>query len=342
MSEAERTEEPSAQRLRRARERGEVPRSPLASTALVVVGVGTAAWFVAPRAVADWGAFTRSLLSPSPPDPARALGLAAELTSSMLLTPLALAVALGVAGAWVQGAPAWSWSPLSPDLSRLAIGRGVGRMFSRDELTGRSGALASALLVVGIALSVIEAMLPGSLGRVELRAEDTLELGGVAYRALGVRVAAVLVAAGAVAALYRRAQHRRGLRTTRREQQRELRETEGEPRVRLRRTELQRAAASAPALERTVREGTLLVRGATSAAVIAWSRESEAPPRVIEVANGERALRALRRAAEDAALPIVRDETLARELVRGSPRGLGRAGLRRLARHLARTERRPA
>lgn len=327
----ERTEEPSPRKLRKARERGEVPVSPLATFALVLAGTCVAVALGAKSTLVSWRALTMSLLS-SPKPPGEALAMAAEVAARSLAWPLAAAVACGALGSFFQVGPLFAPKAIAPRLARLR----PARLFSKDELVARLGALALAMVFFALGAQVLAAALPGLLGRTG-GAPFVLGAGASVAEALFVRILPVLALAGVVAIVYRRVRFHRAQRMTRREVRQEQRELEGEPEGRRRRAARHRelARASVEALA----GAAIVVRGAARAVVVRWSPSSDAPPAIAHVARGSTVEPLVARAALER-VPVVHDEPLAGELERlRATAALPRAALLRLARHLARASR---
>lgn len=335
VSDAERTEKPTPHKLRRARERGEVPQSPLLGAALALGGVTAALWATGPSALAAWLGFAERTLSLSRLEPAAALAAAADVAASALFWPLLAAVVLGALASFLQVGPLFTAVPLAPDPSRLSPARGLGRMLSASELAPRAGGVALGLSFLLVAALVLRDALPGLFGATG--AGFALGAGVRVLRAFLLRALLLLSAAALVGVVYRRVRFLREQRMTRRELRKEQRETEGEPLAKRRRAELHRERALGPGVEEALEGAAVVVRGAGRAVVLRFRADSDEPPVVTLSARGPLVSRVLGLAARRG-VPSVDDETLAAALDRGRP--LARAELRRLARHLARVTRR--
>lgn len=290
---------PSARKLKRAREAGEVARSPLASAALVLLAAGVAIAFAGPWWVGRWRAFA-----------ARALGgeggleEAAGLAATGLAAPLGAVVVAGALAAFLQVGPLVTTAPLVPDLGRLAPGRALSRWLSPRAFAER---LAPLLLVAAIATVALVTLrdAAGLLGRVALTPEAALAAGGTVVGAFFWRACAALALAGAVALAYRRWRYWLEQHMSRREVLREQRELEGEPGARERRERIHRALVVAPTFAEALARATLVVRGDGLAVLVAWDG-SEAAPTVLHVSRAAAAL--------PDALPRAADALLASEL----------------------------
>jgi flagellar biosynthesis protein FlhB len=239
-----RTEMPTARRLRRARESGELAPSPalvqaaaLAAVVLVVDGAAAAAW----RSLA---AFMRDALAGAPDAMASVAGRAARLAALMIGVPLmaGLLAALGVGLAQTRGRA--RLADAVPDL---------GRLFARaDASSRRASAVTRAVEPLGLAatmalaaglglwrwLPALARRGPGTPGQVlTMLVVAAVDLGGW----LLLSVAALAVGQAA----WWRMRQRTRLMMTRDEVRRELRDLEGDPG--LKRERRRRASAAAMA-----------------------------------------------------------------------------------------------
>lgn len=330
MADTERSERPTARKLRRARMRGDVAQSPLASAALVLSAFTTTISLGGSAAVAAWCELVRELWVTDPPGGREAATRALDAGVPLLLL-LAVLVVSGVLGSFLQVGPLWTARPLTPDLSRLH--RGWAAFVSPAALTTRLGALSLAIGVAAIGLWAGLQALPGLLGRSGATAAWLLSAGGTVLLRFAWPACTLLLVAAAGGVAYRRWRWWRQQHMTRRERREEWRETEGEPALRHRRAAIHRERAMVLPEDEALRRASLVVRGSNIAVVLEWSN-ADASPRVIMVARGGSALRVGR-----ADVPSMIDSALA---VRLASRPLGpveRALWRPLARHFARAER---
>ncbi len=332
MADHDRTEEPTPRKLRRARERGEVPQSRLATGALVLAGVSAALVFSGREALAAWSALATRMWGASSLAPREAVAAAGQVTVHALAWPLAAAVLAGALGSALQVGPLFTAKPLVPNPGRLDPVRGLARTFSFGELGPRLGGLALALAVFALAGWVLTGAAPALAGRADLDPPRLLGATASVVGALVWRACALLAAAGVVGVVYRRMRHRREQRMSRRELRQEQRETEGEPLAKRRRVQVHRERALGPSVEEALVGAALVVRGDGVAVVLRW--DERGPPEVALVARGPAAARstALGRRAR---VPSAYDPWLAGELALARP--LSRPALVRLARHLARS-----
>ena len=329
MSDAERTEKPTARALRRARERGDVPRSPLLSAALALIGITVALFLGGDAAIAAWQALVRDLWVADPVSGSEALQRSLAVTAAILAPALALVVGLGALGAFLQVGPLFTGAPLRPDLGRLDPARGAARLFSGRALASRLGGLPLALGVAALAVWIVLEAWSGLLGRTDLDAARVMSAGATLGGAFLSRACALLAAGAAVAVVYARWRWWRDLHMTRRELLRELRETEGEPMAKRRRARAHRERAMGPSLQEARERAAIVIASPEVAVAVGWT-DRDAAPTVLHVARGEAAAELGRGGA-----PVLRDAGLAAGLAEVEPgRAVPRALFARLARAL--------
>jgi type III secretion protein U len=238
---------------------------------------------VPPRAA---GSFPLSAALTEPVARARAHDI--ELRCRALLAPAAIA---------------WRWD-------RLRAAAWTGRVLSPSAL-GR-GAMAVAAPVAALAATgwSLSPRLRGLASSPRIPAAEAASVAGEAVRGTLGSLAWLLLGAVVAEVLLVRARHRRALRMSRSEVERDVREDEGDPRLRAERRRLQRSAATA-----TRRPACVVVNPTHLAVALRHRKGDEAAPVVTAKGAGARAA-ALRREARRLGIPVVHDPPLARALYR--------------------------
>jgi type III secretion protein U len=310
----DRTEAPSARRLREARGRGQVAISAELTAAAALAG-GLAALALRGSACArDLARWMRAALASAPlsePDPAAALVRSWNALLGAVLVPAGCAAVCALAAGVLQTGFLFAPGALAPRLERLDPLRGLGHLFSWPQLAAAALGLARAAALVGIGVLWLRDAAPAlaGLGR--------LDAGGLWRSApllleLGTRLALALLALGTVDLLRVRRRHLRSLRRTADEVRRELREEEGDPALRGERRRLHRGLVEAGPISRA----TVVVVNPTHLAVaLRHDRDGPDAPRVVAKGAGRGAAR-IRSAARRAGVPVVHDVALARALHR--------------------------
>ena len=327
-SEGEPTEEPTLQRLLKARQRGEVAVSrdlsaAVALAALVAVLAGTA-----PLGVGRVLVLFRQVLGTAPghgvvttqTGDATAWGAAAlHLVASVLALPLGVALGVGVLMGMMQTGGLLAWQAARPTLTRLSPGAGLKRVMGPRVLAESAKGLIKVTVVLAAALTSVIGDAPSLRALTGSRPAGVLTaLGAFALR-LGVRVVLALVALGILDWLLSRHRHRRSLMMTRDEVKREYKESEGDPRHRAERQRLHRELGEQRMIDEVRKADFVVVNPEHIAVAVKYDRLTDSAPQV--VAKGERLFaERIKQVAREAGVPIYRDVGLARAL-NGLPEG---------------------
>lgn len=322
---AEPTEEPTPQRLLKARERGQVAMSrefsaALGFAALVAVLAGSAPLGVA-RLLGLFHHALATAVSSGGAESNRKTVLVAigardvfvSVFVSILAVPLGVTMAVAVLVGAIQSGGLFSWKAARPDVSRLSPAAGFKRVFGARMLGEMAKGLSKVALVLAVAVSSVgwgTRELPGLAGA---PSRSVLAVLGLFSRRLGVRVALVLVALGAIDWLLVRRRHRKSLMMTRDEVKREYKESEGDPAHRLERQRLHREINEQRMINDVRKADFVVVNPEHIAVAVKYDRDAEAAPQV--VAKGERLMaERIKQVAREAGVPIYRDVGLARAL----------------------------
>lgn len=320
----ERTEAPTPKRVRDARRRGEVAKSPELASVAVLLVAAVALRLLAERMTTDLATVTRTWLARSPEEmtiaSVSALGRAASLDVLRLLAPLLAVVLLGgTAGHVVQSGFVFTGAKLRPRLSAVDPVAGARRLISFDGLVNLLKSVAKLTLVAAVVAYTLRARIDevAALGTLPLGA-GAAALGALLFDVLFRATAALFVLTVADYA-WQRWMHHRALRMSKQEIREELKETEGNPEVkaafrRRRHQLLNRMIAAVPKADVVV---TNPVHYAVALKYDALTMQAP-----IVVAKGERLLaQRIKEVAQRAGVPVVEEPALARALYRAVPVG---------------------
>lgn len=308
----EKTEQPTAKRLREARRKGQIPRSRLLNSSAVTLGGLLGFTAFAPDGFSrlqDWTA--RLLLEQHGLEPWReGLWIAAHLCGPALGGALAASLLVSVATVGFE----LETSHAAPKLERISPAAGLKRLFSTRPLVEVAKALAVVALVAALVWSEVEEAGPDALRAAWLGGAQGLGVLVARLGGLAVRLAWVVLVLGVGDYALARRRHLKDLMMSREEVKREHKESEGDPRQKGQRRALQRQFAQGGAA-RGVQKATAVVVNPTHIAVALRydARECEAPYLVARAREDE-AL-ALREDARRLGIPVVRDIPLARSLI---------------------------
>jgi len=322
---SQRTEQPTARRLEKARKKGQVARTKEIPSVLSLLGFLAFAHFMG----RDWlnevqDLMIASLSTPGPPDlnPATAVTVvnaAVSSTGSLLLFPLGVLMVAAIAGNLVQGPPALTFEPLKPSWDRLNPVKGIKKIVALKQWVEMLKGVLKMTLFGAVAYSAVIDTLSSS------RASSPGIEGVLSqlFMLAGSVILRVSIVAGGLAVfdwLFRIYDHKRGLKMSKREIKDEHKETQGDPVVRSRIRQKQMALARSRMMA-DVANATVVITNPTHYAVALQYAPGEFDaPRVLAKGRAKLAAR-IREAAQKHGVQIVSDPPLARALYKAAPVG---------------------
>ena len=322
----EKTEQPTAKRLREASEKGNTPRSRELSTAAVFVAAVLALQALSGYMGAAARRWMKSALAPDPGllhAPAELFGHAGWTLLKLMLVfaPLLLVcLAAGFVAPVLMGGLHFSNKALMPDLTRLNPMNGIKRIYGPESLAELTKSLLRIAFVGGaVALSIWH-------GIGGLRSLLRLPLESAVHDGLGFTLRLLLAAAGAMALLaaidapYQKWNWLRKLKMTREEVKREMKESEGSPEVKGRIRQMQMQLSQRRMMEAVPSADVVLVNPTHYAVALKYEAGKMNAPTVVARGVDELALR-IRQVADGNKVTIVSAPPLARALYRESQLG---------------------
>ncbi|MDE2049514.1 MAG: flagellar type III secretion system protein FlhB [Gammaproteobacteria bacterium] len=315
----ERNEKPTGKRLEKAREEGQVPRSPELSAAAVLLVTAGSLHFFGGSLGASLYDIMRTGLSPSSAaalDPGIALSTA---SAQMLRALIACAPLLGLTMIAALVAPlalgGWNFSPaaLAPNFTKLDPIAGFGRFFSARGAVELVKAFAKFLVVGVIAVAVLRKQSAQllALGAAPLHA-GIAQAASLSSDAL-LAVSAGLALIAAVDVPWQLWQHSKKLSMTREEIREEMKESEGAPEVKSRIRRTQREMARRRMMQEVPKADVVVVNPTHFAVALRYDESRMRAPLV--VAKGMDLIAArIREVATAHAVPIFEAPPLARAL----------------------------
>lgn len=309
---AEKSEEPTPRRLRRARAEGDSPLSAAFGQSLgLLVAVLLVPGALAATAARAASLFHATFAAGTTGAEGAATTLAAEVVS--LSAPLLLAVAgTSVALGWVQTGGIVSFGKLAPRLERLDPAQGIKNLFRGERLFALARALVGSALAAFVSFSVLK----NHAADVAQAAGNELAVGPLVAtlgKELGVLVALAGVGIALVDLVVTHRAWRARHRMSKDEIRREFREAEGDPEVRAKRRRAHQEAL-AGSIVNAVREATVVIVNPTHlASALRYVEELDEAPKVVAQGEGELA-RAIVAAAHAYGIPCIQDVPIARAL----------------------------
>ena len=315
----EKNEKPTGKRLEKAREEGQVPRSPELSAAAVLLVTAGGLRFLGGSIGGTLYDIMRTGLAPSPAtalDPSLALSAAsAQMLRALIvcapllgLTLLAALVAPLALGGWN-----FSVTALAPNFTKLDPIAGLGRFFSTRGIVELVKAFAKFLVVAVIAVVVLRKQSAQllALGDAPLRA-------GIAQAAALTSDALLAVSSGlaliaAIDVPWQLWQHSKKLSMTREEIREEYKESEGSPEVKTRIRRTQREFARRRMMQEVPKADVIVVNPTHFAVALRYDESRMRAPLVIAKGTDLIAAR-IREIASEHSVPIFEAPPLARAL----------------------------
>lgn len=308
----EKTEQPTAKRLREARRKGQFPRSRMLSSSAVTLGGLLGFTAFAPDGftrLRDWA--SRLLLEQTL---VGAWEEGAWIAVRLCGPALGGAVVASLAVSVVTVGFELDASHAAPKLERISPAAGLKRLFSVRPLMEMGKALLVAALLASIVWSEVETVGPDALRAAWLEGTRGLEFLGGRLAALVSRLAWVVLGCGAVDYALARRRHLRDLMMTREEVKREHKESEGDPRHKGQRRALHRQLAQGGAARGVQKASAVIVNPTHIAVALRYDAGECDAPYLVAKGREQDAL-ALKEEARRQGIPVVRDVPLARSLI---------------------------
>lgn len=326
----DKTEQPTPKRLRDARKKGQVWKSrEISSTATLLVwlalaglAAGYGAWRIAALMQAGLGALDADFATS-----ARNLGsLAFEALLALTALCLLPVAAVGVLAEFLQAGPVLAFDRVKPKLENLNPVEGVKRMFTLDNLVEVLKAVLKTALLFAIGWWVMKALLPQILLLARQAPEAASAADGLKQALWQVTLRtvawtlAVFALLSVLDAAWQRHSFIKKLRMSRRDIRQEMKDSEGDPYIKAQRRQTHQEWSQRNAAQAARNANVLIVNPTHVAIALDYDRDTCPVPTVAAKGEDEVA-QAMREAAEEAGVPIVRNVELARELLAGTAEG---------------------
>lgn len=322
----DKTEKPTPKRLKDARKKGDVAKSrDLTSAAGLVLWLALAAMitgFAITRVTALYDLLFATIgtgwVAIGFASAARNIGWqAGELVMMLVAITLGPAAVIGLLTEFLQAGPILTFEKVKPNLAGMNPVEGMKRMFSMDNLIEVLKAVVKTALLLTVGWMIVKGSLPDIMG---LSRSASLPPGtvGQLISHLTIRTLAWSVALFALVALldwvYQRHSFEKKNRMSMRDIKQEYKESEGDPHIKQHRKEAHQEWSQRNAANATRNANVLLVNPTRVAIAIDYDKETTPVP-VISAKGEDEVAGAMRAAATEAGVPIVRNIALARELL---------------------------
>lgn len=314
----DKTEKPTPKKLKDARKKGDVPKSKeLTNTAelilwLALFGMGLA---YASERITTLMNTTFDSLGGDFADTAPALGWMA-LETMLIITALFLLpiIILGLLVEFLQAGPVLSFEKIKPKMDSLNPAEGLKRMFGLDSLVEGIKALIKTVLLFFIGWLVLRALMP-ELALLPRTSPDDIAtaMWEIVLKLLGWTIG-LFALLSILDAAYQRHSFTKKMRMSMRDIKQEVKDNEGDPYIKAQRRQMHQEWAQQGATQAS-REATTIIVNPTHVAIALDYDRDACPVPTISAKGEDHVARAMREAAEEAGVPIVRNVELARDLL---------------------------
>ena len=315
----EKTEEPTARRLSKAREEGQIARSTEITIAASVISVAIYIYLFGSSLLGNVAnIFAQGLVfdSLSVMEPQVAAGRLADAMVEALLTILPILILTGVVVlvcSGLIGGYNFSWKSLQPKASKFNPIAGFKRMFGMQALVNLGKSIAKFLLVGGVTYFLIDASIT-EFAEISLMAlEPGLTVSASILTTAFLVASSTLIIIALIDAPYQVYQHNQKMKMSLREVKDERKDTEGSPEVKQRIRQKQREVSAARMLEAIAEADVVITNPEHFAVALAYDPSSEDPPKVVAKGTDVMAERIRERAGEEG-VPLFQSPVLARAL----------------------------
>ena len=315
----EKTEEPTARRLSKAREEGQIARSTEITIAASVISVAIYIYLFGSSLLGNVAnIFARGLVFDSLAvlEPQVAAGRLADAMVEALLTILPILILTGVvvlACSGLIGGYNFSWKSLQPKASKFNPIAGFKRMFGMQALVMLGKSIAKFLLVGGVTYFLIDASIT-EFAEISLMAlEPGLTASASILTTAFLVASSTLIIIALIDAPYQVYQHNQKMKMSLKEVKDERKDTEGSPEVKQRIRQKQREVSAARMLEAIAEADVVITNPEHFAVALAYDPSSEDPPKVVAKGADLMAERIRERAGEEG-VPLFQSPVLARAL----------------------------
>jgi type III secretion protein U len=327
----DKTEKPTPKRLADARKKGDVAKSKdVTATAVLFV------WFIvlmfgasyAGQAIADLFETGFRLIDSEASFAATAAAMGREaLWALVAISALALipAAVFGVLTEFMQTGGVFALTKIKPELSKMNPVEGIKKMFSMDNLVELAKTLGKAGLVVFVVWLVLRGSLPEIIERTgpvllptaetdgRAAAMSVLGFTGNLVRSVLLWTFGVFVLVAVLDMAWARHSFIKKMRMSMRDIRDEFKESEGDPMIKSNRRQLHEEWANQNAVGAARGAGVLVVNPTHIAIALDYDAELQPVPSIAAKGEGPLA-QAMREAAEEAGVPIIRHVQVARKL----------------------------
>lgn len=313
----EKTEKPTAHRLRQARKRGQVAKSTeLAAAVALLAGFGMVILLAAWAPIKLAGLFLAVERSIPHLTAAATLGMLLEsmaLVALLSALPLLLVAGVGIVATWLQTGPVFSIEPVKPKLENLNPVAGLKRLFSMRTLVHFVMMLLKTAVICVAMFFILRLVLPDAIKVIYAGVGGALALMQRTLMLTVMWCGGLFVLLGLADLVYQRHQWLKDQKMSRQEVRREHREQEGDPLIKNMRNHMAREPLPSEQMQ-YVRQASLVIAEPGGRAVALMYRARLARWPLVIVRGADEVAREILERAARAKVPVRYDPVLLERL----------------------------
>lgn len=313
------TEEPTARRLEKARDDGQVAVSQELRTLFMLGGALIIMWLLAPWVMAGLRDYLESFIDRMArveltPEGTRQLFASVLWEVSLwLVLPIGLLTILAIVGTTTQVGLLFTPKKLEPKLSNISIIKGFKKIFSKNSLVEFLKSVAKVAIVAVVGVLAVVPFLRSPEQMVDEPLMVTLDHAHMMIVLLLAAVVAAVLALATADFVWQRHQHRDSLKMSKQELKDEFKDQEGDPQIKGKIRQLRQQRARQRMMS-AVPDASVVITNPTHFAVaLKYEMEKMAAPTVVAKGQDLIALK-IREIAKENDVPIVENPPLARAL----------------------------
>jgi flagellar biosynthetic protein FlhB len=317
--ESQKTEEPTARRLEDARKRGQVVHSREVNTWVVLFAATMLVTTAGPRIASDLYDNLKIFLAMPHAMQTDPIGIQKTLEGLLttvgedLLLPFLILSFAGVLSGFIQTGPIFSLDPIKPDLSKISIMKGFGRLFSGRSVSELVKGIFK-LVIVSIAVTIaLKPYLGGVEHFVGLDSNQAMFDLQTIFLKLMTAALTVLFFVAALDYLYQRQTFLKQMRMSKQEMKDEYKQTEGDPHVKGKLRQLREKKARERMMQAVPSADVVITNPTHYAVALKYNaKEMNAPTMVAK--GVDTIAQKIKEVAKENKVPIVENPVLARAL----------------------------
>jgi flagellar biosynthetic protein FlhB len=316
---SQKTEDPTPRRLEEARKRGQVVSSREINNWMVLFAATVLVVTAGPGIVIDIKNLLRNFLEQSYAIPMDNVGLSKVIVSLAmrvggdLIIPLcALAFAGAIAG-FLQTGPIFTFDPIMPDLSKISIIKGFGRLFSVRSVAELGKALIKFTLIGVAIVMVLKPYLAGVEHFIGLDLSQVMFELQTLFLKMMVAVLSVLFFLAIVDYMFQRHEFMKSMRMSKQDIKEEFKQTEGDPHIKGKLRQLREQKARQRMMQNVPKADVVITNPTHYAIALKYdSKEMDAP---MMIAKGvDLVAERIKAVAKEHNIPVIENPALTRAL----------------------------